>query len=54
MTTEISTSMIRELRDKTGAGIMDAKRALEQTRQGTPALVAAYLPTLVEEMELPQ
>ena len=29
MTTEISTSMIRELRDKTGAGIMDAKRALE-------------------------
>ncbi len=30
MTTEISTSMIRELRDKTGAGIMDAKRALEQ------------------------
>jgi elongation factor Ts len=32
MTTEISTSMIRELRDKTGAGIMDAKRALEQSR----------------------
>lgn len=30
MTTEISTAMIRELRDKTGAGIMDAKRALEQ------------------------
>lgn len=30
MTTQISTSMIRELRDKTGAGIMDAKRALEQ------------------------
>lgn len=30
MTTEISTSMIRELRDKTGAGVMDAKRALEQ------------------------
>lgn len=29
MATEISTSMIRELRDKTGAGIMDAKRALE-------------------------
>lgn len=29
MTTEISTSMIRELREKTGAGIMDAKRALE-------------------------
>ncbi len=29
MTTEISTSMIRELRDKTGAGIMDSKRALE-------------------------
>lgn len=30
MTTQISTAMIRELRDKTGAGIMDAKRALEQ------------------------
>lgn len=30
MTTEISTAMIRDLRDKTGAGIMDAKRALEQ------------------------
>jgi acetolactate synthase-1/2/3 large subunit len=30
------------------------QRALEQTRNGTPALVAAYLPTLVEEMELPQ
>jgi elongation factor Ts len=30
MTTKISTSMIRELRDKTGAGVMDAKRALEQ------------------------
>lgn len=30
MTTEISTSMIRELREKTGAGVMDAKRALEQ------------------------
>ena len=30
MTPEISTAMIRDLRDKTGAGIMDAKRALEQ------------------------
>lgn len=30
MTTEISTAMIRELREKTGAGIMDAKRALEE------------------------
>lgn len=28
------------------------KRALEQVRKGTPALVAAYLPTLVEEMSL--
>ncbi|HZT08200.1 MAG TPA: thiamine pyrophosphate-requiring protein [Chloroflexota bacterium] len=27
------------------------QRALEQTRKGTPALVAAWLPTLVEEME---
>lgn len=35
MTTEISTSMIRELRDKTGAGIMDAKRALEQAEGNT-------------------
>jgi acetolactate synthase-1/2/3 large subunit len=28
------------------------QRALEQTRKGTPALVAAWLPTLVEEMEM--
>lgn len=35
MTTEISTSMIRELRDKTGAGVMDAKRALEQAEGNT-------------------
>ena len=35
MTTEISTAMIRELRDKTGAGIMDAKRALEQAEGDT-------------------
>jgi elongation factor Ts len=31
MAPEISTSMIRELREATGAGIMDAKRALEQS-----------------------
>ena len=30
MTIEITTAMIRALRDKTGAGIMDAKRSLEQ------------------------
>ena len=30
MTTEITTAMIRELRDKTGAGIMASKSALEQ------------------------
>jgi elongation factor Ts len=29
MAREVTTAMIRELRDKTGAGIMDAKRALE-------------------------
>ena len=28
------------------------KRGLEQVRRGTPALIAAYLPTLVEEMSL--
>jgi acetolactate synthase-1/2/3 large subunit len=28
------------------------RRALEQVRRGTPAVVAAYLPTLVEEMNL--
>ena len=28
------------------------RRGLEQVRKGTPALVAAYLPTLVEEMSL--
>jgi thiamine pyrophosphate-dependent acetolactate synthase large subunit-like protein len=30
------------------------KRGLEQVRKGTPALVAAYLPTLVEEMSFAQ
>ena len=30
------------------------RRALEQTRKGSPALVAAWLPNLVEEMDLPQ
>ena len=30
MTTQITTAMIRELREKTGAGVMDAKRALER------------------------
>lgn len=29
MTPQITTSMIRELREKTSAGVMDAKRALE-------------------------
>lgn len=28
---QITTQMVKELRDRTGAGIMDAKRALEQT-----------------------
>ena len=28
------------------------KRGLEQVRKGIPALIAAYLPTLVEEMSL--
>jgi hypothetical protein len=27
---------------------------LEQVRKGTPALIAAYLPTLVEEMKFRQ
>ena len=30
------------------------KLALDQVRNGTPALVAAYLPTLVEEMSFAQ
>jgi acetolactate synthase I/II/III large subunit len=30
------------------------KRGLEQVHKGTPALIAAYLPTLVDEMTLPQ
>jgi acetolactate synthase-1/2/3 large subunit len=30
------------------------KRGLEQVRKGTPALIAAYLPTLVEEMKFRQ
>ena len=31
----ITTAMIRELRDKTGAGVMDAKRALDQSEGDT-------------------
>jgi acetolactate synthase-1/2/3 large subunit len=30
------------------------KRGREQVRKGTPAVVAAYLPTLVEEMSFAQ
>ena len=30
------------------------ERGLEQVRKGTPALIAAYLPTHVEEMKLRQ
>ncbi len=30
------------------------RRAMEHVHKGTPALVAAYLPTLIEELELPQ
>ena len=30
------------------------KRGLDHVRKGTPALIAAYLPTLVEEMKLRQ
>ena len=29
-------------------------RGLDQVRKGTPAVVAAYLPTLVEEMSFAQ
>ena len=29
---QITASMVKELRDKTGAGVMDAKRALEQSQ----------------------
>ncbi len=28
------------------------RRGLEQVRKGTPAIIAAYLPTLVEEFDL--
>jgi thiamine pyrophosphate-dependent acetolactate synthase large subunit-like protein len=30
------------------------RRGLEQTRKGVPAVIACWLPTLVEEMQLPQ
>ena len=32
MSTTISASLVKELRDRTGAGMMDCKRALEETR----------------------
>ena len=31
MSTTISASLVKELRDRTGAGMMDCKRALEET-----------------------
>ncbi|MCA9788722.1 MAG: elongation factor Ts [Cyanobacteria bacterium HKST-UBA06] len=31
MSTQITASMVKELRDKTGAGMMDAKKALQET-----------------------
>ena len=31
MSTTISASLVKELRDATGAGMMDCKRALEET-----------------------
>ena len=31
MTVAISASLVKELRDQTGAGMMDCKRALEET-----------------------
>jgi len=39
---QITTQMVKELRERTGAGIMDAKRALEQT-EGNLELAAANL-----------
>ena len=39
---QITTQMVKELRDRTGAGIMDAKRALEQA-DGNLEQAAAHL-----------
>ncbi|HKZ46956.1 MAG TPA: translation elongation factor Ts, partial [Thermodesulfobacteriota bacterium] len=36
---EISASLVRDLREKTGAGIMDCKKALAETRLDFEAAV---------------
>ena len=37
--TAISASLVKELRDQTGAGMMDCKRALEETNGDLEAAV---------------
>ena len=39
MTAEISASLVKELRDRTGAGIMDTKRALQETNGDMEAAI---------------
>src|SRR5438045_9677154 len=39
VTAEISASLVKELRDRTGAGIMDTKRALQETNGDMEAAI---------------
>ena len=38
MATAISADQVKELRERTGAGMMDCKRALEETKRSAAAL----------------
>lgn len=40
MTTEITAALVKDLRDRTGAGFMDCKRALEETGGDIEAAIA--------------
>lgn len=45
----LGSAMVRNQPNEVGPPL---RRGLEQVRRGTPALIAAYLPTLVDEMSL--
>ena len=49
MTAEISAALVKELRDRTGAGMMDCKRALQETNGDMDAAV-----TLLREKGMAQ
>jgi hypothetical protein len=45
----LGSAMVRNQPEEVGPAL---RRGLEQVRRGTPALIPAYLPTLVDELSL--